>query len=36
MKARVSGIIVKIIILMTLIKALSDAKALQTAKEERF
>lgn len=36
MKALVSGIIVKVIILVTLIKALSDAKALQTAKEERF
>ena len=36
MKALVSGIIFKIIILVTLIKALSDAKALQTAKEERF
>jgi hypothetical protein len=36
MKALVSGIIVKVIILVTLIKALNDAKALQTAKEERL
>ena len=35
MKALVSGIIVKVIILVTLIKALSDANALQKAKENR-
>ncbi|MBL7742908.1 MAG: hypothetical protein JNN00_05465 [Chitinophagaceae bacterium] len=35
MKALISGIIVKVIILVTLIKALSDARALQKAKEER-
>ncbi|MBL7741701.1 MAG: hypothetical protein JNK14_20955 [Chitinophagaceae bacterium] len=35
-KSLASGIIVKIIILVTLIKALSDARALQKAKEERY
>jgi hypothetical protein len=35
MKALVSGIIVKIIILVTLIKALSDASALQKARENK-
>jgi hypothetical protein len=33
LKSLVSGIIVKVVILVTLIKALSDAKALQRAKE---
>lgn len=36
MKALIGGIIVKVIILATLIKALGDARALQKAKEERF
>ena len=35
MKALFSGIIVKVIILVTLIKAISDANALQKAKENR-
>lgn len=35
MKAIFSGIIVKVIILVTLIKAISDANALQKAKENR-
>jgi hypothetical protein len=35
MKALIGGIVVKVIILVTLIKALSDANALQKAKENR-